>query len=412
VTLTAIGYDVKDSRVGAVEATPAATGTKVFGAVRYGAGDVWVTEWTADSRNLRIDVDSPTSTISIDAVGPSLGGYGRLEIYGADGKLLGRYTTKFLQAAAVETMTLSVPTSQIAYAIVRSTYESTIRVDNLRVGPASTVTTDASGAYALPYLPPGSYHVRAVPSSDWVVADPVSGIRDVVVDAQGAMVWETGTSRPSDFVGRPSPAAPPWHNPIDALDVNDDGLLSPIDALLVINELNRVGAHLLLPPTGGAAPPPYLDVTGDNFVSAADALWVINELNRRGSGGGTLGLTGSGGGSGGGGGGGQAESGEGEAWSLASERASNLGDDVDRSKPTEGDTPNPASNDLRSGLNSPGQYPMAVEEALTLLAVDVAHARRTLADLETDALTQDALGCLDHVTLPDIARHNRRHRLQ
>ena len=412
VTLTAIGYDVKDSRVGAVEATPAATGTKVLGAVRYGAGDVWVTEWTADSRNLRIDVDSPTTTISIDAVGPSAGGYGRLEIYDADGKLLGRYTTKFLPAAAVETMTLSVPTPQIAYAIVRSTYESTIRVDNLRVGPASTVTTDVSGAYALPYLPPGSYHVRAVPSSDWVVADPVSGIRDVLVDAQGDMVWETGTSRPSDFVGQPSPAAPPWRNPIDALDVNDDGLLSPIDALLVINELNRVGAHALLPPSGGSAPPPYLDVTGDNFVSPVDALRVINELNRRGSGGGTSGLTVSGGGGGGGGGAGQGESGEGETWSFSGERASNLGGVVERSKPTEGDTPSPASHDLRSGLNSPGQYPRAVEEALTLFAEDVAHARRTLADLETDAVIQDALGCLDHVTVPDIARHNRRHRLQ
>ncbi len=70
VTVTAVGYDVKDTRVAAVEASPAATGTQVFSAVRLGGSDTWVTEWTADSRNLRIDLEQPTTTISIDAVAP------------------------------------------------------------------------------------------------------------------------------------------------------------------------------------------------------------------------------------------------------------------------------------------------------------------------------------------------------
>jgi hypothetical protein len=107
----------------------------------------------------------------------------------------------------------------------------------------------------------------------------------VVVAADGKMVWDNGTARPSDFAGVPSPTAPPWRNPIFALDVNDDQLLTPIDALLIINELNRNGAREL-PPPSGSQPPPYLDANGDNNVSPNDALRVINELNRRGSGGG------------------------------------------------------------------------------------------------------------------------------
>ncbi len=285
VTLTATGYDVRDGRVGAVEATTAATGTKVLGAVRSGASDVWVTDWTADSRLLRIDFASPTTTLSIDAVAPPAGGYGRLEIYDAAGKLLGRYTTKLLEGSAVETMTLSVPAPEIAYAIVRAATDSAIRLDNLRVGPDSTVTTDATGAYELPYLPAGTYRVQAVPSEDWLVAAPLSGIQEVVVAADGKMVWDNGTARPSDFASVPSPTAPPWRNPIFALDVNDDQLLTPIDALLIINELNRNGAREL-PPPSGSQPPPYLDANGDNNVSPNDALRVINELNRRGSGGG------------------------------------------------------------------------------------------------------------------------------
>ena len=148
VTLAATGYDVKDARVGSV----AAAGSQLFGAVRYGVADEWVTQWTFESRNLRIDLDSPTTTISLDAVGPAAGGYGRLEVYDAAGRLLGRSTTKYLAAGAVETMTWNTPTPQIAYAIVKSTYDSAIQLDNLRVGAARR-RDRRIGAYARPICP-------------------------------------------------------------------------------------------------------------------------------------------------------------------------------------------------------------------------------------------------------------------
>lgn len=382
VTLAATG-DVKDARVGSV----AASGSQLFGAVRYGVADEWVTEWTFESRNLRIDLDSPTTTISLDAVGPATGGYGRLEVYDQAGGLLGRYTTKYLAAGAVETMTWNTPTPQIAYAIVKSTYDSVIQLDNLRVGAATAATTDASGAYALPHLPPGAYRVLAIPPSDWEVADPLSGIRDVVVDAQGTMVWAADTERPSDFAGRVSPSAPPWRNPLDPLDVNNDGLLTPIDALLVINELNRVGGHALLPPSGDAAPPPYLDTTGDNFVSPVDALRVINELNRRGSGGsGEPSASGASGASGVDGGG-KTGGGEGEAGWPARDHESLLRDVGQRRVPGEAsapDTADPVGGDLHpAGLLQLRHQ----DELLTLLAQDVTQARRKLADLVADAVT-------------------------
>ncbi|MCR9295349.1 MAG: Ig-like domain-containing protein [bacterium] len=76
-------------------------------------------------------------------------------------------------------------------------------------------------------------------------------------------------------IGDPPP--PPHQNPVNALDVNADGTISPIDALLVINFLNTNpgdGNVENLPP-----PPPYRDVDGNNFITALDALIVINELN-------------------------------------------------------------------------------------------------------------------------------------
>lgn len=77
-----------------------------------------------------------------------------------------------------------------------------------------------------------------------------------------------------------TPVTYAWHNPLRPLDVNNDTFVTAIDALLVINVLNRAGAHQLVEPTSGNSPPPYYDSSRDGFVSAIDALLVINDLNR------------------------------------------------------------------------------------------------------------------------------------
>jgi hypothetical protein len=64
-------------------------------------------------------------------------------------------------------------------------------------------------------------------------------------------------------------------NPANHLDVNNDGTVSPIDPLLVVNYLNRKDAE-------GELSSMYLDVSGDGHVSPIDALELVNFLNRRG----------------------------------------------------------------------------------------------------------------------------------
>lgn len=68
----------------------------------------------------------------------------------------------------------------------------------------------------------------------------------------------------------------PWQNKSDAMDVSNDGFVSPIDALQVINFLISDGSKEL-PRTKTMTP--FLDTSGDNFVSPRDALLVINRLN-------------------------------------------------------------------------------------------------------------------------------------
>ena len=72
-----------------------------------------------------------------------------------------------------------------------------------------------------------------------------------------------------------------WQNPVEHLDVNADGFISPIDALIVINRLNAFLGQSAVPlPDPPATPPPYYDVNGDGIITPQDVLLVINELNR------------------------------------------------------------------------------------------------------------------------------------
>ncbi len=74
----------------------------------------------------------------------------------------------------------------------------------------------------------------------------------------------------------------PWQNPLNRLDTNLNNSVSPIDALLIINSLNRHGPRPLPIPTAThELPAAYLDTSGNNYVSALDALLVVNLLNNR-----------------------------------------------------------------------------------------------------------------------------------
>ena len=99
-----------------------------------------------------------------------------------------------------------------------------------------------------------------------------SGIEIRTVDVR------SGVTSPIFEDTRPEPEFS-WQNPAVALDVNGDQLVTPLDALLVINELNAAGPRQLSAHRGTGGVPPFLDSNGDGYLSALDALLVINELN-------------------------------------------------------------------------------------------------------------------------------------
>ena len=71
-------------------------------------------------------------------------------------------------------------------------------------------------------------------------------------------------------------AQSPWQNRVEPLDINNDGLVVPNDALRIINRLNGEGPGELPAQQEGAS---YFDATGDNVVSARDVLLIVRHLN-------------------------------------------------------------------------------------------------------------------------------------
>lgn len=72
-----------------------------------------------------------------------------------------------------------------------------------------------------------------------------------------------------------------WQNPARPLDVNNNGSVAPLDALLLINKLNLGGSTQLPPRTNPLDY--YYDPSGDGILTPRDALLIINELNVNGS---------------------------------------------------------------------------------------------------------------------------------
>ena len=79
----------------------------------------------------------------------------------------------------------------------------------------------------------------------------------------------------------PDPGRQPLTNPKNQYDVNDDSMVTPGDALAIINRLNQGGVTTGIEGeenTGESIY--YLDVSGDGVISPLDVLMVINYLNQ------------------------------------------------------------------------------------------------------------------------------------
>jgi hypothetical protein len=140
----------------------------------------------------------------------------------------------------------------------------------LRFGP----TTDNPTPHWYPFLFDGTTGAKLL--SDRIVVYLVDGGRgDDDLTANGIIVDP----------GAPGAVTNPWQNTALPADVDNNGRVEPVDALILINDINLRGPRGL--PQFVVAPdtlPPFLDVSADGQLTSVDVLSVVNHLNQQGAG--------------------------------------------------------------------------------------------------------------------------------
>ena len=141
----------------------------------------------------------------------------------------------------------------------------------LDAGEEST-TTDDRGRYHF-LVEPAPHVVRALPyQADYTATTDLRAVASVTEIGR-----EVGPDFGIQYVGKA------WHNPVSDTDVDAINGVTPLDGLLVINELTdrefsdpQTGQ---LPEANTSSPIRFLDVFENNVVAPLDALLVINDLD-------------------------------------------------------------------------------------------------------------------------------------
>ncbi len=232
----------------------------------------WIDRWSKKAV-FEASFDQTVGEVRIDVIGMDDLNFGRLEAYDAAGLILTRVTSEEIAAGQMVTLTVNDSRGRIASIRALGHADTSVALNNLRFGLDGTATTDTSGAWRFQNLPDGEYVVDLVPerlihqfSQPSVTVQVSSGVSDLIV----APALRINSPRYNETL--------PW-------DANLDGDVTARDALVIINDLNRLDPRVLqASETTGFA----IDVSNDGLVSALDALLVINHLGRVNSGSGEL----------------------------------------------------------------------------------------------------------------------------
>jgi hypothetical protein len=115
-------------------------------------------------------------------------------------------------------------------------------------------------------------------SSDVVTPSDEGDEQDTVSQAPTNDQVEDTNQQPA--VPPATATTPRWQNPINACDVNHDGHVTALDALVVANHMNRLGGGTLSEASGIDNLGLFVDTNGDDRLTPFDVLLIVNYIEQ------------------------------------------------------------------------------------------------------------------------------------
>lgn len=224
--------------------------------------------WSRENQ-LLVTFESPVGQVSLQAFGlTGKAAYGRLEAYDADGNLLVRSTSDALKTHHSQTLVVRDVGGRIASVRAMGHAGTSVALDNLRYGVETEFRAGDDGVFRFAGLPDGQYQLDLV--SQRVIHRPVDS--EVTLSVAGGQSEAIAAAFQR--------VRSPWNNPRDPFDVNDNGQVEALDALLVLNEIaqRRGDSHQL---SWDSQFDIFVDTNDDGMLTPLDALVVLNEVARR-----------------------------------------------------------------------------------------------------------------------------------
>ncbi len=207
----------------------------------------------------------------------------------------GGTTNGSADASASQTFTITIPAPAVNHAPSFNVGPDQVVSENSSAHAIANWATDISAGppdesgqtvtFQLVVGNPGLFSVQPAVDSggtlSFTVANNGFGFASVTVvlkDNGGMSNGGIDASVPKTFsIAVPNQAAA-CQNQSAPVDVNHDGIVSPQDALIVINDLVASSGGHVVPTVPPAPPTYYMDVNGNGSVTPNDALVVINDL--------------------------------------------------------------------------------------------------------------------------------------
>jgi hypothetical protein len=266
LTLSSFGSDA-DSRIGSFSDTDAVLDTRVFRPYSWRLQS-YRESFQGTATQLKAVFTNPTSYVFVHTIGAQNGAISRLDAFDSSGKLVARAESGMLGLDQTHGLEVLTDGASIASILVYGHRDTAIKIDQIRFGLPSEVTTQLDGSFVFPGVTPSNVNLKIVPpTASFSNTLPSNGVSSISVPATGSIRSDFGLKL----------VVSPWQNQSKRQDANNDGSIDLFDVLVIINDINRNGTRELK--TTDAPPPPFLDVDGNRAIDVIDVLVVINFIN-------------------------------------------------------------------------------------------------------------------------------------